>query len=482
MRKTHKINVIATWICSIFLFIITLSLQGLNEVSIAMGAVMFSVSGILTILLFTKINDTLKGSCIVTIVGLSVLFSSIIQGGSNRTFIVSFFILAMATLYFNSTIIVTYSVIYLAACIIAGVVNPAFLGGKDYDMNGIIINLFIYGAMAAMLYFATKRGEGLIYKSENALAEVQDKQKMIMETSQKINLTARELHEALVKSENTITDIAARTDIIAESSEQMNVVVEESTRATILINDRFIDANKQIDKNYQYASRLEESFSQVVQLIDSGQHGIQSLKVSMMDVETTVSSAKEATEFLLEQMKQINVILDEITSIANQTNLLSLNASIEAARAGEHGKGFAVVANEIRTLANQSGSASSNIQEILNNLSDTTRDVSLKVGSGSESVNLGMAEVSKLIEFFKELDTSSKGSDNLVQKEYSVIEKVKKSFDIIQGELETVVATSEENSAMVVNISNSIGEQNDSVKELSEKLQDIAQLSASLVE
>lgn len=124
MQKTHKINVISAWICKLALWIITIALQGWNRTTITIGIAMISAAVLLAVLLFIKVNDTFKGIFIVSVVGLATLFISIMQGGSSRTFIASFFVLSMATLYFKAVIIISYTAIYLTACLIAAVVNP----------------------------------------------------------------------------------------------------------------------------------------------------------------------------------------------------------------------------------------------------------------------------------------------------------------------------------------------------------------------
>ncbi|BCN29476.1 chemotaxis protein [Anaeromicropila herbilytica] len=443
---------------------------------------MLATSLLVTIYYFLPINDVIKGSLIVTTVGLSTIIASAVQGGNNRTFTASFFILAMATLYFRSKIILSYSSIYVTACIICTMIAPDYLGGKGAELGSVIVGVFIYAAMSIMLIFATRRGEQLLNQSQIALNEIQEKQEQIAVTSELAHRISEDLYESIRVGEHDLNDVSTHSDSVAEASTQLSLVAEDSSEAMVRINDKFVDVNKQMDKNYRYANSLQKRFSQVTEIVDNGQVEIKNVKVSMEQIENTVTSAKDATGYLLEQMGQINSILEEINSIATQTNLLSLNASIEAARAGEHGKGFAVVANEIRALAEQSSQAASNIHIILERLSDTTKDVSNKVSSGAESVVSGIEDVTTLSDFFVTLNTTTKEANELVNKEFAAIEKIKTHFDIIQGELETIVATTEENSAMIENISTSVKGQNNSVKNVSKKLNEITSLSNHLRE
>ena len=182
------------------------------------------------------------------------------------------------------------------------------------------------------------------------------------------------------------------------------------------------------------------------------------------------------------EAKENNMTDEEINAIAAQTNLLSLNASIEAARAGEHGKGFAVVADEIRHLSEQSSEAADNIHKIINGLSGMTDEVSNRVNAGAESANNVVSKMDTLVNVLTGINDSTEVAHDLVREQYKVIESVRTAFDSVNSDIQTLVATSEENAAMISNISESIRQQEEAVSNVDDGIEHVLKLSGELKE
>jgi len=189
----------------------------------------------------------------------------------------------------------------------------------------------------------------------------------------------------------------------------------------------------------------------------------------MMSIEKTVTGSAEVVKNLGERSREIGQIVDTISGIAEQTNLLALNAAIEAARAGEQGRGFAVVADEVRKLAEQSQKASKQIALLINEIQLETQNAVISMDEGTHQVKLGtevaqsaghafieittlVDQVSSMVgEISEEFQQMAIGSQKIVTSVTDIYETSR----AITGQTQTVSAATQEQSASVEEIASS---------------------------
>jgi methyl-accepting chemotaxis protein len=207
----------------------------------------------------------------------------------------------------------------------------------------------------------------------------------------------RALNNAKEKMRSVIENIVDQAQGVTSSSEELSATLEEMSSNFENIDRNTSDIVENIYKINSITEDLSLTMGEVNLGInqlasnstESSQQSIQ-IKERATEIKEKGSNSKDIAEKLygekqsnilnaIEQGKvvsEISIIAKSIASIADQTNLLSLNASIEAARAGEHGKGFAVVADEVKALAEQSADYVKNIQKVISNVQDTFDNLS----------------------------------------------------------------------------------------------------------
>jgi methyl-accepting chemotaxis protein len=140
------------------------------------------------------------------------------------------------------------------------------------------------------------------------------------------------------------------------------------------------------------AGKLAQQAQDSALLVHSGNESVHNVLNAIRTLSDTMTQSGEHMDSLSTTSDQIGSIVHTIKGIANQTNLLALNAAIEAARAGEQGRGFAVVADEVRKLAEMTGTSTGNIEALISNMHKNVASVSTGISKASEDMGKALAE------------------------------------------------------------------------------------------
>ena len=262
--------------------------------------------------------------------------------------------------------------------------------------------------------------------------------------------------EVLAVATNQLSAIADQVKVSSEHQSEAAsataAAVEEMTVSIASVSDSIQQIRETAHESLQHTRKGNETVSEMVGEIDQ--------------VESAVSTIARSVREFVQSTTQITQMTKEVRDIANQTNLLALNAAIEAARAGEQGRGFAVVADEVRKLAEKSASSAKAIDDI-------TQSITQQSESVEKSIEAGLQHLSTTQECMENFAV-------VLSESTSSVQSVSKGVDDIAAAAQEQAATSNEIAKNVERIAQMTEENSDSVEETSAAAQNLSVMAHKL--
>lgn len=220
-------------------------------------------------------------------------------------------------------------------------------------------------------------------------------------------------------------------------------VVEQTTEEADEVNEATQQLNAAVD---EIAATATNANQQTNLMVDQAQDSKQVVETSFTGFLTMIEEFQESKDYfqsLTDKVRSISEVIDFIKGIADETNLLALNASIEAARAGEHGLGFAVVADEVRKLAEQTKESVEDItkqmeevQQESNNVSTNIEKFSENLGKHVEQTNVSMQAIDTIMEHIAEVNNAIDAIASITEREAESTEEISARMNTLQEHFE----------------------------------------------
>lgn len=321
------------------------------------------------------------------------------------------------------------------------------------------------------------KGQDEIADLANSFAEMRERLqntiRVVAGSANQIAHSSGQLADSSHQTSEAANQIALTMNELATGSTTQS---EQSERIVIMMQNTI----EEVVKSLQRAEETLQNATQSTIIAKQGEEAINEAIRHLSAVTQTVSYATDSIQKLGKRSEEIGGIITVISDIAEQTNLLALNAAIEAARAGEQGKGFAVVASEVRKLAEQSKSASGQITNLINDIQAETSVTVRTMESNLLAVNEQVMIINKGGEALEEIVHTVVATENGVKEMKDSFTHVHVNSQNVQQAIQEISSIIEESAAATEEVAATSEEQYATVAEITANSDELASISEQL--
>lgn len=306
----------------------------------------------------------------------------------------------------------------------------------------------------------------MIDSIKDTIGTVNENAEMVVASSAQLSASAEQSTQASTHIASTIQDLAQGSEHQLQSIEESNQAIQRITGYAQQISDNM--------------NAVSTSATDSAEMSAAGEKKIREMIDQMQTINDNVAGLGEAVKRLNERSAEIGSINSVITSIADQTNLLALNAAIEAARAGEHGKGFAVVADEVRKLAEQSVQSADQIKALIGTIQNETSDTLANMDETIKGVEVGIEVAKTAGDSFTDIEQSIQKVAEQLGDVAEAISQLTDGSQKVADSISNVKAVAETAAAGSQTVSAGTEEQLASMEEIETSANSLAEVSDEL--